>query len=78
MASELAARLLEVVSARYGSVHNAKLALDKELAEVREVLDGLRSLGQSKPCWCRFAGNKEHSVACQRARELYEKLRIDK
>jgi hypothetical protein len=75
MASELAARLLEVSSARYGSVHNAKLAIDAELSEVREVLDTTkrRSLPDG-PCWC--GSNTKHADRCQRARALYEKLRI--
>jgi hypothetical protein len=80
MASELAARLLEVASARYGSVNNAKLAIDAELSEVREVLDTTkRRLLPDGPCWCRtFMPTLGHTEDCQRARALYEKLRTDK
>lgn len=49
--------------------------LDVTLQEVRDVLDGLQSLGH-KDCWCRFTKNKEHSLTCQRARQIADQLRV--
>ena len=50
--------------------------LDAELAEVREVLDGLR-YQYVLDCWCDAEEEEDgHKVSCQRARALYERLEI--
>ena len=49
--------------------------IDAELAEVREVLYGLRGR-YVKNCWCDAGDDAEHLLSCQRARALYERLEI--
>jgi hypothetical protein len=52
--------------------------IDKELAEVHEVLDLLQNLPyQNPPCFCRVKWTDgEHDGPCQRAAALYEKLKV--
>lgn len=53
--------------------------IDAELAEVREVLEGLRtSPAEADPCWCNGWWSEPHRERCQRARALYDRLRINK
>jgi hypothetical protein len=81
MSSELAELICQTY---FNNTEGALLrdVIDAELSEVREVLDGLlvRQWSGNVPilCWCDGVGDDEHSDACQRARALYEKLRIDK
>jgi hypothetical protein len=50
-------------------------AVDAELQEVRDVLDGLRwKTAEDEPCWCRVRINGLHDDECQRARELMKRL----
>lgn len=82
-AKRFADRTVEIVGAvGILEVGVAANTLDTELAEVREVLDGLADDGCYGWCWQRWGrerGDDEyHSDACQRARALYQKLRIDK
>jgi hypothetical protein len=51
--------------------------VDESLQEVREVLDGLRWQTEAAPCWCRVRVNRIHDDPCQRARALYQRLRVD-
>jgi hypothetical protein len=53
-------------------------AYDRELQEVREVLDQLRwQVAETEPCWCRVRVNGIHDDPCQRTRALYQRLRIE-
>ena len=50
--------------------------VDAELAEVREVLEGIRGFYGTADCWCDSEDDAPHFEHCQRARALYERLRI--
>lgn len=47
-----------------------------ELAEVREVLEGMRGFYGTADCWCDSEDDAPHFEHCQRARALYEKLEV--
>jgi hypothetical protein len=49
---------------------------DAELAEVREVLEGIRGFYGTADCWCDSEDDAPHFEHCQRARALYERLRV--
>jgi hypothetical protein len=71
------ARLLKYFD---GPPYNIPELLDEELAEIREVLNGLRTING---CWCSPMASASlsplhHSEPCQRTSVLYEKLRVDK
>jgi len=86
MASELAQKISDAVVGGmkyFGSKnppYDIPAVVDAELAEVREVLDGLRSMG-SNGCWCVFPvqaqATGKHTEPCQRARALYDKLKVE-
>lgn len=80
MASRLALQIAQRHCETTQTVGALRLAsnVDTELAEVREVLGGLRYLDD---CWCtsHVEGDMPrredaHDRKCQRARSLYEKL----
>ena len=85
MASEFAtenghkiARLLKYYE---GPPYNIPELLDAELQEVREVLEAIQTNRYGDGCWCdvevrRGPQNADrHTEACQRARDLMEKLK---
>jgi hypothetical protein len=73
MASEFVKAVMErFVADRALSI---EAAMDAELREMRDVLTLLKSARHG--CWCDSAFEQHaHSSACQRARQLAERLRI--
>jgi hypothetical protein len=68
------ARLLKYFD---GPPYNIPELLDDKLAEVREVLEGIRGFYGTADCWCDSEDDAPHFEHCQRARALYERLRIE-
>jgi hypothetical protein len=73
MASEFATQLAHVVQGV--SVQGAIREADAQLAEVREVLEGIRGFYGTADCWCDSEDDAPHFEHCQRARALYERLK---
>jgi hypothetical protein len=75
--SELARRVYTLGADRHD---DAVAAIDVELQEVRDVLRGLVvSFPYGECCWCALppnAGSVDHTLDCERARALYEKLEV--
>lgn len=84
MPSELALQIARRNKETIETVGALRLAndADAELSEVREVLRDLKRgpVGREGSCWCTGGYYKppRHSTKCQRARDLYQKLRADK
>lgn len=81
MTSEPAKKIALAVLTTDADQPSSEVAIDSELAEVREVLEGIITCvfdegAGSVMHWC----DPEDTCndACQRARSLYDKLRIDK
>jgi hypothetical protein len=51
--------------------------IDEALQEVREVLEGIRGFYGTADCWCDSEDGAPHFKHCDRARELYQRLRAD-
>jgi hypothetical protein len=80
MASQLANKIAHAVLATDADQPSVEVAIDAQLAEVREVLGLLSRLRvEGKPCWCESAFRTigDHDANCQRTSALYEKLRVD-
>jgi len=77
MTSELAQRFCVKVSL---PAENYALVFDEQLQEVREVLaiTSKHRDADDLPCWCQvMMQTLPHMEDCQRARTLYEKLKVE-
>jgi hypothetical protein len=76
MPSELALAIAKRNKETTETVGALRLANDAD-AELEEVRDILLRLQSSRDCWCVANWRGAHDGRCERARALYERLRID-